>query len=88
MNAQEVHIMERPEHRLTMTPTTPLEAALDVIDRLPPDDQQAIIEIVRKRIIDRRRREIADNAQATLQAFREGRASYGTGENLRQELEA
>lgn len=80
--------MEKLEHRLTMTPTTPFDAALDVIDRLPLDDQEAIIEIVRKRIIDRRRREIADNAQATLQAFREGRASSGAVDDLRRELEA
>jgi len=80
--------MERLEHSMTMTPATPFEAALDVIDRLPPDDQEAIIEIVRKRMTERRRREIADNAQATLQAFREGRASYGTVDDLRQELEA
>ena len=80
--------MERLEHSMTMTPATPFEAALDVIDRLPPDDQEAIIEIVRKRMTERRRREIADNAQATLQAFRQGRASYGTVDDLRQELEA
>jgi len=80
--------MERLEHSMTMTPATPFEAALDVIDRLPPDDQEAIIEIVRKRMTERRRREIADNAQATLQAFREGRARYGNVDDLRQELEA
>lgn len=80
--------MGRLEHGMTMTPASPFEAALEVIDRLPSDDQEAIIEIVRKRIIDRRRREIADNAQATLQAFREGRASYGTVDDLRRELEA
>lgn len=80
--------MEGLEHWSATTPTTPFDAALDVIDRLPPDDQEAIIEIVRKRLIDRRRREIADNAQATLQALREGRASYGTVDDLRRELEA
>jgi len=80
--------VERLEHNMTMTPATPFEAALEVIDRLPPDDQEAIIEIVRRRIIDRRRREIADNAQTTLQAFREGRASYGTVDDLRRELAA
>lgn len=71
-----------------MTQTTPFDAALDVIDRLPPDDQEAIIEIVHRRLIERRRSEIAYNAQATLQAFREGRASYGTVDDLRRELEA
>ena len=73
---------------MTMKTTTPFEAALDVIDRLPPDDQEAIIEIVRRRIVDRRRREIASNAQTALLAFREGRASYGTVDDLRKELEA
>lgn len=80
--------MERLEHSMTMTPASPFEAALDVLDRLPPDDQEAIIEIVRKRMTERRRREIADNAQATLQAFQEGRANYGTVDDLRRELEA
>ena len=60
------------------TSVTPFQAALDVIDRLPPDDQEAIIEIIRRRMIEQRRREIAANAQMTLQAFRERRASYGT----------
>ncbi len=80
--------MEPLEHSMTTAPASPFEAALDVIDRLPTDDQEAIIEIVRRRITERRRREIADNAQATLQAFREGSASYGTVDDLRRELEA
>jgi hypothetical protein len=85
---QKINNMERLEQSVTMTPTTPFEAALDVIDRLPPDDQETTIEIVRKRLTDRRRREIADNAPATLQAFRVGRASYGTVDDLRREMEA
>ncbi len=80
--------MERLEHSMIMPPTTPFDAALDVIDRLPPDDQEAILEIVHRRLIERRRSEIAHNAQATLQAFREGRASYGTVDDLRREMEA
>lgn len=73
---------------MTVPTATPFQAALDVIDRLPPDDQEAIIEIVRRRMVERRRREIAANVQTTLQAFREGRASYGTVDDLRRELEA
>ena len=73
---------------MTVTTATPFQVALDVIDHLPPDDQEAIIEIVRRRMVERRRREIAANAQTTLQAFREGRASYGTVDDLRRELEA
>ena len=72
---------------MAITTVTPFQAALDVIDRLPPDDQEAIIEIVRRRMVERRRHEIAANAQMTIQAFREGRASYGTLADLRRELE-
>ena len=70
---------------LTIT-ASPFQEALELIDRLPAGDQEALVEIVRKRLEEQRRREIAANAQATLQAFREGRASYGTIDDLRREL--
>lgn len=66
--------------------STPFERALDAIDQLSPADQEAVIEIVRQRQIARRRSEIAANAKDTLQAFREGRASYGTIDDLRRDL--
>ncbi|MBM4459304.1 MAG: hypothetical protein FJ011_16350 [Chloroflexi bacterium] len=66
--------------------STPFQNALDVIERLPAEDQETLIEIIRRRMIEQRRAEIARNAQVTLQAFREGRASYGTVEDLRRDL--
>ncbi len=69
------------------TMSTPFQEALDHVDRLSVTDQEALVEIVRKRLIEQRRDEIAVNARSTLQAFREGRASYGTVDDLRRELE-
>ena len=66
--------------------STPFQQALDFIERLPVSDQEALLEIVRQRLLEQRRREIAANAQATLQAFSEGRASYGTLDDLRRDL--
>ena len=66
--------------------STPFERALDAVDQLPPADQEAVMEIVRQRQIARRRDEIATHARNTLQAFREGRASYGTVDDLRRDL--
>jgi hypothetical protein len=71
---------------MTAITASPFQEALELIDRLPAGDQEALVEIVRKRLEEQRRREIAANAQATLQAFREGRASYGTIDDLRREL--
>lgn len=65
---------------------TPFQQALDVVEGLPFEDQETLIEIIRHRIIEQRRGEIARNAQTTLQAFREGRASYGTVDDLRRDL--
>lgn len=71
---------------MTTIRVSAFEEALDIIDRLPVEDQEALVDIVHKRLVDQRRREIAANAQATLQAFHEGRASYGTVDDLRREL--
>jgi len=66
--------------------STPFQQALDAVEKLPVEDQETLVEIIRQRLIEQRRAEIARNAQATLQAFREGRASYGTVDDLRRDL--
>lgn len=69
----------------TKTPT-PIQQALDRIEGLDAEDQQAVIEIVRRRLVERRRVEIAENARHAVQAFREGRAQCGTIDDLRRDL--
>lgn len=73
---------------MTAAITSPFQEALEIVDRLPLDDQEELIEIVRRRLVVQRRAEIAANAQAARQAIREGRASYGTVDDLRRELDA
>ncbi len=65
---------------------TPFEQTLEMIDQLPVEDQVSLVEIVQRRLAEQRRAEIARNAQATLQAFREGRAHYGTIDDRRRDL--
>jgi hypothetical protein len=72
-------VMEKTEVSL-------LQQALDVVESLPPDDQETLIDLIRHRLIERRRDEIARNAQETLQAVRDGRAQYGSVEDLRRDL--
>jgi len=68
------------------TVLTPFRQALDAIERFPADDQEALIEIIQRRLVEQRRAEIARNARATVQAFREGRARCGTVDDLRRDL--
>ncbi|MBU0511760.1 MAG: hypothetical protein KJ638_08685 [Chloroflexi bacterium] len=65
---------------------TPFQQALDFIEQFPVADQEALLDIVRQRLIEQRRTEIAANAKATLQAFREGHAQVGTIDDLRRDL--
>ncbi len=68
--------------------TTPFQQALEIVEQLPADDQENLIEIVQRRLVEQRRAEIARNARATIQAFREGRARYGTVDDLRRDLQS
>ena len=63
-----------------------LQQALDIVESLPPDDQETLIDLVRYRLLEKRRAEIARNAEETLQAVRDGRAQYGSVEDLKRDL--
>lgn len=62
------------------------QQVLDAMETLPAEDQEAVVEVIRHRLAERRRAEIARNAATTLQAVREGRARYGSVEDLRRDL--
>jgi hypothetical protein len=65
---------------------TPFQKAIDAVESLPFDDREELLEILRMRIAEHRRDEIAANAKATLQAVREKRAKFGTVEDLKKDL--
>ena len=60
-----------------METVLPFGEVLEAVDKLSLEEQETLIEIIRRRIVERRRAEIASNAATTLQAVREGRARYG-----------
>jgi len=62
------------------------QQVLELIESMSPEDQETLIELIRHRLIEWRRGEIARNAAETLQAVREGRAGYGTVKDLEGEL--
>ena len=62
--------------------------ALDLISLLPLDEQEDLVETVRRRMIEQRRVEIARNAAAALQDIHEGRGSAGTADDFMREFMA
>jgi hypothetical protein len=66
--------------------TSYFQDAIETVEKLPPDDQMLLVEIIRQRLSEQRRAEISRNAQATLKAVREKRAHFGSVEDLRRNL--
>ena len=65
---------------------TPFQKALDAVESLPFDDREEIIEIIKRRLAEDRREEIAANAREAVKAVREKRAKYGTIEEIKRDL--
>lgn len=59
---------------------------IETVEKLSPDDQMLLVEIIRQRLSEQRRAETARNAQVTLKAVREKRAHFGGVEDLRHDL--
>ena len=72
---------------MSIPQATPFQKALEAIESLPSDAQVEIIDIIKKRLAEDRREEIAANAHEALMAVKEGRAIYGTVEDLRKDLQ-
>ncbi|MGD1703372.1 hypothetical protein [Dapis sp. BLCC M229] len=59
---------------------------IDSIEKLSIDEQDYLFELIKKRRIEKRRLEIAANAQATLKSLKEGTAKIGNVDNLITDL--
>jgi hypothetical protein len=63
-----------------------LDQALDAAMRLPPDQQEMLIQLLRNRRIESQREEIAQNAQLSIAAFHSGQLKPQTAEEAISEL--
>lgn len=69
-----------------MSETLTINDLLEAITRLSIDEQGMIVEIVRNRVIEQRREEIAHNAELVRRQYSEGKLRRGTLEELEQDL--
>ena len=59
---------------------------IDSIETLPVEDQDYLLDLIKKRRIEKRRLEIANNAQAILEDLKQGKAKIGTVNDLIADL--
>lgn len=62
------------------------QRAIAAVESLPLEDREDLLDVLRKRLAENRRDQIAANARESLRDVREGKASFGTLEDLKMEL--
>ncbi len=59
---------------------------LEAVEKLPEDDQEALIDIVRRRQIERRREQIVKEVARARRQFRAGKAKVATPAEIMREV--
>ena len=62
------------------------DQAINIVDQLPYEQQEMLIDIFRKRLIEADRQRIARDAQDSLSAFRQGQFVVQPADQVIQEL--
>lgn len=70
-----------------MTPAYTIEDYLESISRLPLEDQLMISEIIQKRVIDERRKIIAESVRESNEEYNSGKTERGSVEDFLNSIE-
>jgi len=66
--------------------TVTFQEALDIIESLPEYQQEDLIEIIRHRLIDRRRELLAKNIKEAREEYARGEVKKGTVDDLMRDI--
>lgn len=70
------------------TRSSDFQKVIEHVEALPVDDQMLLIEIIRQRLVEGRRAELAAEVAEARQAYQTGSVRRGTVEDLLKELDA
>ena len=62
------------------------QEVIEAVEALPPDDQELLVEIIRKRLIEQRRARLAADIAEARNAYQCGEVRRGTVADLMEEL--
>jgi len=69
-----------------MNNVVPFQTVIEYVEALSTEEQDLLLELIYKRRIEQRHREITRNAAQTLKALKTGKAKHGTLAGLRADL--
>jgi hypothetical protein len=70
-----------------MTVTSTFDSVLEIVETLPPEDQEMLMDLIRRRQIQRRRDEMAANIVSTREEFRAGQLKARSVQELMAEFD-
>jgi hypothetical protein len=65
-----------------MTQAMPFQTVIEYVEALSEDEQNELFDLIQKRRVMKRRQKIAQNAEKTLEAVRNGTAERGTAADV------
>jgi hypothetical protein len=71
-----------------MLPPTTFDQLLDAVERLPSDEQAALLAIVSRRLAERGRQRIAEEAAQASREFAGGQCSSASVDEIMREIES
>jgi len=66
--------------------SSPFQVAIETVEKLTPEEQEMLVEIMHRRLIEWRRAELAGDIAAAREAYRHGDVRRGTVDDLMAEL--
>lgn len=70
------------------TQTSYFQDAIETVEKLSPDDQMMLVEIIRQRLLEKRRVELMTEVAEARQAYQTGDVQRGRVDDLLKELAA
>jgi hypothetical protein len=67
--------------------TLSFQDLLDAVEALPLDDQSMLVEIINKRIIEKRRDELVADMKESLEDYRRGEVRNGTVDDFMKDID-
>ena len=60
--------------------------ALEIVDSLPYEEQELLVEIIKKRVVEKKRRELVNAVEESWKDYATGNIKKGTVEDLLRDL--
>jgi len=64
-----------------------LQKAIEIVESLPSDEQEILVEVIRRRILERRRAVLIAEVAEARKAYQRGEVRRGSVDDLLRELE-